>query len=102
MYRGYNTRVTNAEIAAVLERIARLLEVQGAIRFKIQMYDRLARVVADHDKPLSELYAAGGRKALTALPGVGEGTASKIEEMLKTGRCTRLEELRKALPAGIT
>jgi len=93
--------VTNAEIAAVLEKIARLLEVQGAIRFKVQTYDRLSRIVADHDRPLADLHAAGGRKALLAIPGIGEGTAGKIEEMLTAGTCTRYEDLKASLPKGI-
>ena len=93
--------MSNAEIAHVLEKIARLLEVQGAIRFKIQSYDRVSRVVADLDRPLAEIFAAEGHKGLTALPGIGESTAAKIEEMLTKGRCTKYEELQAALPPGI-
>ncbi len=85
----------------MLERIARLLEVQGAISFKVRTYDRLAMIVADHERPLADLFAEGGRKALLALPGIGESTATKIEELLTTGRCGRYEELKASLPKGI-
>jgi hypothetical protein len=39
--------VTNAEIAAQLEKIADLLDIEGANQFRIRAYRRAARVVGE-------------------------------------------------------
>ncbi len=91
----------NARIAAVLARIAELLQVKGEIRFKIQAYERAARVVESHPRPLAELYAQGGLKTLCGLAGIGEGIAKKIEELLVSGRCREYEKIKSELPPGI-
>lgn len=91
----------NAEIAAVLGKMAVLLEVKGEIRFKIQAYDKAAQLIAGLDKPLKEMYAASGTKGLQTLAGIGEGIARKIEELLTTGRCKEYHALQAALPPGI-
>jgi len=91
----------NPEIAAILERISELLEVKGEIRFKIQAYQKAARALENLDRPAAELHAEGGLKALTGIPGIGEGIAKKIEELLATGRLKYYEELKAELPKGV-
>ncbi len=91
----------NAEIAAVFSKITALLDVKGEIRFKVQAYDKAAQMIAGLEKPLAEIYAAGGVKELRTLSGIGEGIAKKIEELLTTGQCQEYEKLKAVLPPGI-
>ncbi len=84
----------NERIAQVLNEIADLLEIQE-VEFKPRAYRRAAQTIESYSKDLAEIYKKGGRQALDAIPGVGESIAKKAEEIIKTGRLTYLEELRK-------
>ncbi len=88
----------NAEIGRAFERIADLLEIDGADRFRINSYRRAARVFADLADNAADL-ASEGR--LTDLPGVGKGTAQRALQFIQTGRIDVLTELEKKLPAGL-
>jgi len=91
----------NADISAMLDRIAELLEIKGEIRFKIQAYQKAARAVENHEKPLADIHAEGGLKGLQEIPGIGEGIAKKIEEYIGWGRIKYYEELKAGLPRGV-
>lgn len=91
----------NTGVAGVLGSIAELLEVKGENRFKTQAFEKAARLVERLDRPVKDLHAEGGVKALMTLPGIGEGIAKKIEEILASGTCKEYEALKKSLPPGI-
>jgi len=91
----------NGEIAEKLTRISVLLEAKGEIRFKVAAYQKASQAVENSPRPLSQLYAEGGLKALMQIPGIGEGIARKIEEYIKTGGLKYHDELKKSLPPGI-
>jgi len=91
----------NADISAMLDRIAELLEIKGEIRFKIQAYEKAARAVENHEEPMADIHARGGLKALQEIPGIGEGIARKIEEYIGWGRIKYYEELKAGLPKGV-
>ncbi|MCH7808435.1 MAG: DNA polymerase/3'-5' exonuclease PolX [Planctomycetes bacterium] len=88
----------NAELARVFERIADLLQIDGADRFRVNTYQRAARTVKDAALDIREL-AAQGR--LTELPGIGKGTANRICQYIETGHVDVLDELEAKLPAGL-
>lgn len=90
----------NSELAALFHEMANLLEIQGEDSFRSRSYEQAARTLDDMTEQVAAL--AGEGKKLTDLPGIGKSHAEKIEEILKTGSCARLEELRKSLPPGIT
>jgi len=92
--------VHNADIAAIFEEIADLLEIRNENPFRIRAYRNAARQVEGMGVALSELVARGDD--LTALPGIGEDLAAKIKEIVETGQCKALEKLRKQLPPTIT
>jgi DNA polymerase (family 10) len=89
----------NADIAAVFEQIADLLEIQGANPFRIRAYRNAARTVGDLPQEASKLIAKGEK--LTRLPGVGDDLAAKILEIVSTGHCSLLDRLRKELPPAV-
>jgi len=91
--------VVNAELADSFERVADLMEILGEDRFRVNSYRRVARTIGD----LTEDIAAIAReKRLTDLPGIGKGTAEKIEQYLASGKLAVLEELQAKVPPGLS
>jgi DNA polymerase (family X) len=86
----------NSQIAAVFDRIADVLEIQGENAFRIRSYRSASRAVGDMAERLADLAAAG--RDLEELPGIGKSLAAKIHEILATGTCRTLEDLRRQLP----
>ena len=86
----------NARIAAVFEQVADILEILGENPFRIRSYRNAARTVGDMAEPLADMVAEG--KDLTALPGIGESLGGKIREILQSGTCEMLQDLRRRLP----
>src|SRR5882672_10261607 len=89
---------SSVAIAAVLQEIGRLLELQGTEPFRAGAYLKAARAVAALSADLGTLVA---RNQLTEIAGVGRGLAAQIFEIYTTGRSPLLEELRTALPPGV-
>src|ERR1019366_4208196 len=73
----------NREVARVLRETAQLLEIDGAMIGRFRTYERAAQLLDSLPESVQEL--AGDRENLTALPGIGEGMADHIQEILTTG-----------------
>ncbi|WP_455209804.1 DNA polymerase/3'-5' exonuclease PolX, partial [Kaarinaea lacus] len=91
--------VHNADIAAVFEEIADLLEIDNANPFRIRAYRNAARAMLALGRNASELVEQG--EDLSQLPGIGKELAAKIAEIVHTGRCQALEKLRKQSAPGL-
>ena len=90
----------NADIAAVFEEIADLLEIEGANPFRIRAYRNAAQTIGALS---TEAYVLLEKKEdLTELPGIGRDLAGKIEEIVATGHCTLLDRLHTELPPAVT
>ena len=89
--------VSNAEIARALRELALFLEMDG-VPFKPRAFEKAAYAVMAVDRPLAEIHAAGGERALAELPGIGKGIAARIGGMLEKGRMAELEEFRRKTP----
>lgn len=90
--------VTNEEVAAAFDEMADLLAIQGASIFRIRAYRRAAQVIRGLPRTLASL---GGTEQFDALPGIGADLAGKIAELLRTGRLSALQRLRRQVPAGL-
>jgi DNA polymerase (family X) len=95
--RERGTVQTNDEVAALLTEYADLTSITGGDRFRIRTYERAAKSVAGYPEDLDTLDAKGLRQ----IPNVGASLAAKIEEYLRTGAISSLEELRAKVPAGV-
>jgi putative hydrolase len=87
----------NRLVADRLREAAGILEEQQANPFRVRAYRRAADTMAGLEEDLRAIVQREGVKGLTALPGVGEGIAAAIDEMLRTGRWGQLERLRGTL-----
>jgi len=88
--------IQNAEIAALLDQTAELLEIEGANPFRVRAYRRAARTIEGLPQSAACLVAAG--RELSELPGIGEDLAGKIAQIIKTGHFAALDALKKELP----
>ncbi|MBI3305253.1 DNA polymerase III, partial [Candidatus Parcubacteria bacterium] len=93
-------RFSNSDIAKILTDISIYLEMDS-VPFKPRAYEKVAQTVELLDEPIADIYAAGGLKAIEAIPGVGEGIGEKIEELLNTGRLKYHEALKKKIPVDV-
>ena len=78
--------------------MADLLEILGQDHFRINSYQRVSRVISDLPQDVEALWKQG---SLDTLPRVGKNTAARIDEYLRTGKITALQELIEKVPAGL-
>jgi DNA polymerase (family X) len=89
----------NKDVAKILHETARLLEVDGAIIGRYRSYEKVAELIASIPDRIEDL--AKDDEKLRGLPGVGEGMAEHIREVLKTGDYSLRKKLLKKYPATI-
>ncbi len=92
--------IHNADIAAVFDEVADLLEIQGANVFRVRAYRNAARMLRDFSQDVAGMVGKG--EDLTSLPGIGKDLAAKMQEIVAHGPDAILQEYRKDLPAGLT
>jgi DNA polymerase/3'-5' exonuclease PolX len=93
LVRSHGDHTSNVRVAEQLERVADLLEAQGANRFRVDAYRRAAATVRDLPTKVTVLVAEDGRAGLEALPGVGRALAGAILELVETGGLRLLDRL---------
>ncbi|MCI0639266.1 MAG: DNA polymerase/3'-5' exonuclease PolX [Gemmataceae bacterium] len=86
------------EVAAVLEEIATLLELQGENPFRCNAYSRAARAIGQLETSIGDVVAAG---QLQEIPGIGETLRDKITTLVTTGHLPFYEDLKSKTPPGL-
>jgi DNA polymerase (family 10) len=89
--------MNNAEIAAVFDEVADLLEFKGANPFRVRAYRNAARQILSLTEPLTAVAADPDRK-LTEIEGIGNDLAEKIGILLETGDLPMRQELLAEVP----
>jgi DNA polymerase (family 10) len=87
--------VNNAEIAAALEELGTLYELDGADRYRVLAYGTAATAIRESPVSVAEL-AAQGRA--TEIPRVGKTLAEKIDALLETGEIPAAAKLKAKFP----
>ncbi|MBK3493513.1 DNA polymerase/3'-5' exonuclease PolX [Viridibacillus sp. YIM B01967] len=82
-------------IIRTFEKIALYLELQGVNPFKISAFRKAAAALEADTRSLSEI------DDITAIKGIGKGTAAVIEDLLETGESSVLKELEEQVPKGL-
>ena len=90
----------NAQIADIFDEIADLIELNEGNEYRIRSYRAAARTARDLSQRLEDL--AEKDEDLSELPNIGDSTAEKIHEILETGTCERLQQMRAEVPPELT
>jgi DNA polymerase (family 10) len=91
--------IHNADIAEMFEKLADLLEIEDANRFRVRAYRNAAREVSSLPREVSDMVANG--EDLAELPAIGDDLAAKITEIVETGRLHVLDEASARVPPGL-
>jgi DNA polymerase (family 10) len=91
--------IRNTDIADIFNRMANLLEIDGANPFRVRAYRNAARTAAGLGRELADMVA--GQEDLSRLPGIGKDLAGKIEEIVHTGALRQLQALEARVPPGL-
>jgi DNA polymerase (family 10) len=86
-----------SEVAAVLEEIAVLLELQGENPFRANAYAKAGRTIAQLETNLEDIVHAG---TLAEIPGIGETLRDKITMLVTTGKLPFYDDLKAKTPPG--
>lgn len=92
------TSLSNDDIAKTLERYGLMLQLAGESPFRARAYSRAAESIRAATEPMTTLVA---EDRLTALPGVGEGLAAAIRELVTTGSYEPLDQLEEIIPGSL-
>jgi putative hydrolase len=84
----------NQDVAARLDDVAALLTDQRANPFRVRAYRRAAATLGRLQQPVSTILDAEGIEGLERLPGVGEGLARAVADIVRLGYFPMLERLR--------
>ncbi len=87
--------MTNAEIAAELEELGVLYELDGAVKYRVLAYSTAAKAIRESPVSVAELSAAG---RATEIPGVGKTLAEKVAALLETGEIPAAAKLKAKFP----
>src|SRR2546428_2713128 len=90
--------VTNAEVAAMLNRVADLLEIRGENFFKIRADREAVRQIDNLTTEVASLLQAG---TLKDVPSIGPAIEKKIAEYVATGRLEFLQNLEAEVPPAL-
>jgi DNA polymerase (family 10) len=86
------------QVAAVLDEIGTLLEIQGENAFRCNAYHNAARAIEQLEVPVEQAVNDG---TLTNVRGIGDTLRDKITTLVTTGRLPFYEDLKKKTPAGL-
>ena len=89
--------LSNAAIAERFDLLADLLELEGAVVYRVLAYRRAAQTLRETAESVARLSA---ESRLTSLAGVGQTIADKVAELLATGQIAALQRLVDRNPPG--
>ena len=91
--------VQNSDVRDIFNKLADLLDIEGANPFKVRAYRNAARTVSGLPGNISDMISED--EDLTRLPGIGKDLAGKIREIVETGTLSQLKEEEKKIPHGL-
>jgi DNA polymerase (family 10) len=86
------------QVAAILDEIGTLLELQGESSFRCNAYHNGARAIEQLEEDLATVVREG---RLSNVPGIGDTLREKITTLVTTGKLSYYDDLRKKIPAGL-
>lgn len=89
---------TNADIAARLDELGDLYELDGAVSYRVIAYRTAAKAVRDSSVSIMGLTREG---KVTTVPGIGKTLEEKLRALDETGDIPSAVKLRAKFPAGL-
>src|SRR4051812_48230832 len=89
---------TNAEIAAALDELGDLYELDGAVSYRVIAYRNAARAVRESSVSIMGLARQG---KVTSVPGIGKILEEKLRALDDTGDIPAAVKLRSKFPSGL-
>jgi len=89
----------NSEIAAIFDRVADLLEIEGAKAIRVRAYRTSARTVEAMPQSLADLVESGAD--LSQVSAIGRDLAREISEIARTGHLELLGEIERRMPGDL-
>ena len=93
-----SSSLSNASIAERFELLADLLELEGAVAYRVLAYRRAAKTLRETPESVVRLSEQG---RLVELPGVGDTISDKVGELIANGSIAALDKLVAATPPGV-
>jgi DNA polymerase (family X) len=81
----------NKAIANILYETADLLEIDGQDSFRIRSYRNAAQAIENHSQQIKDII--GEPKQVLAIPGIGKGMLTNLQELFRTGMLVVQKEL---------
>ena len=98
----------NFEATKILHEIAFILQPKEENKnelnlvFKIRSYNRAADKIQNLSSDIEDIYEKDKLKGLLKIPSIGKAIATKLEELITTGKIPYYEELKIELPVDIS
>ena len=86
------------EVAALLDQMGQLLELDGANPFEVRAYQNASRAIAGLEGDIGEMVARG---ELHGVPGLGKTLVGRIGELVTTGHLRQYDDLLARIPPGL-
>jgi DNA polymerase (family 10) len=90
--------VTNAQIAAALDELGDLYELDGAVQYRVLAYRTAAKTIREASGSVEQLVRDG---RVTELPGIGKTLEEKLQVLIETGDLKQSQKLRAQFPSGL-
>lgn len=90
--------MNNREVAGLFSDTADLLEIKGEAIYRILAYRKAAESLSALGEDINDVWRTN---RLREIPGVGEAIASKIDELLETGKLTFYDKLAAEIPPSL-
>ena len=91
---------SNTTIAGLFDRLADLLEIEGANPFRVRAYRNAARTIGGYGRQMADLLAE--KRDLSELPDIGKDIAAKVETIVATGNLPLLVEVEARTPGTLS
>lgn len=98
MSKNSNEPIEKQQVAALLDQMAQLMELDGSNPFEVRAYQNASRAISGLEGDINEIVARG---ELNGVPGLGKTLIGRITELVTTGHLRQYDELMARIPEGL-
>lgn len=98
MSQNSNKPLDKAQVAATLDEMAQLMELDGSSSFEVRAYQNASRAIGGLEGDINDIVARGG---LAGVPGLGKTIIGRVTELVTTGHMQQYDHLLARIPEGL-